>query len=98
MPSDVIRRPQDRTASRAPRFLLRYIFLAILFALAAWFQIGAIRRVLRSVPARVPLFAIATGSNIVELVDPQASAAGLHRGDIVAAIKWTSLYRDEGIS
>ncbi len=77
---------ESGSAARAPRFVLRYVLLALLFAVAVWFQIGAIRGVFGHIPARVPEFAISPESNVIQQVDSRASAAGLHRGDIVQAI------------
>ncbi len=78
-----------RTAGNAvdrSRFLWRYVLLALLFAVAVWCQIGAVRAILYHVPVSVPAFAPSTNSNVLNLVDPRASAAGLHKGDILLAI------------
>lgn len=69
-----------------PNFTLRYIFLALLFAIAVFFQIGAIKTALSPVPLDEPFFAPRLGSASIEQVSHKAAHAGLHRGDILVAI------------
>lgn len=69
-----------------PNFTVRYIFLALLFAIAVFFQIGDIRTELREVPADLPMFVPRPGSASIAYADHKASHAGLHKGDILVAI------------
>ncbi len=70
----------------APRVVVRYVLLALLFALAVLFQIGSTRVILRHVPADFPTFGPNSISTSVGIVDSKAAAAGLHKGDILVAI------------
>ena len=73
-------------AAGAPRFVLRYVALAFVFAIAMFFQVGAIRAILRRAPAAYPGFAPSLSSPVLRIVDSRAVAAGLHPGDILVAI------------
>jgi sigma-B regulation protein RsbU (phosphoserine phosphatase) len=73
-------------AAHAPRFLLRYVVLALLFAISVLFQIGSVRNIGDYLSASVPKFAPAEGTAVLRFVDARASAAGLRRGDILVAI------------
>jgi sigma-B regulation protein RsbU (phosphoserine phosphatase) len=74
------------TVTRAPRFLVRYILLALLFTIAVLFQIGTTRAFLHRVPPDYPNFGPFLGSPVLQIVDSRALAAGLHKGDILVAI------------
>lgn len=81
----MMRREAGASAGR-PNFTVRYIFLGLLFAVAIFFQIGAIRMVLREVPVDLPMFVPQPGSASIEYADHKASHAGLQKGDIIVAI------------
>ncbi len=73
-------------APRAPRFVVRYILLALLFAVVVFFQIGSTRTILRHVPVDFPTFVPGSAGASLDYVDSKASAAGLHKGDVLVAI------------
>jgi phosphoserine phosphatase RsbU/P len=68
-----------------PRFVFRYIFVALLFAVVIFFQIGFTRAVLREVPADVTDFMPRPGTASIK-VTPRALRAGLNKDDILVAI------------
>jgi len=72
--------------ARSPRFVIRYILLALLFAVVVFIQIGSTRTILRQSPADFPMFTPGLASASLNYVDSKASAAGLHKGDILVAI------------
>ncbi len=74
------------TVWRAPRFVARYILLALLFAVAVFYQIGTARSLLGRVPVDYPVFAPSLTSPVLIFADSRALAAGLHKGDILVAI------------
>ncbi|MGC2110917.1 MAG: SpoIIE family protein phosphatase [Candidatus Korobacteraceae bacterium] len=73
-------------AARVPRFVVRYILLAFLFAVAVFFQIGSTRGILRHVSTDFPAFVPGVATASLEYVDAKASAAGLRKGDILISI------------
>ena len=77
---------QEAGPTRAPRFVFRYILLALLFAVVAFFQIGSTRATLRYVPVDFPAFVPGLFSSTLYIVDSKALAAGLRKGDILLAI------------
>jgi sigma-B regulation protein RsbU (phosphoserine phosphatase) len=86
MASNAIMSREAGAVARAPRFLVRYILLALLFAIAVFFQIGTTRAFLHRIPADYPNFGPFFGSPALQIVDSRALAAGLHKGDILVAI------------
>jgi sigma-B regulation protein RsbU (phosphoserine phosphatase) len=68
-----------------PRHVFRYVLLACLFATVIFFQVGSTRAVLHGVPVDIPFFIPAPGATL-QYVDSKATAAGLHKGDILLAI------------
>ncbi len=75
------------TALSVPRskFVFRYIFLALLFAVVVFFQIGFIRGILGAPPGESALFFVHPGSASVA-PGHKAERAGLRKGDLLLAI------------
>ena len=70
-----------------PRALVfRYVLLACLFAAAVCYQVGSAVLILQQGSIDLPAFTPATGSAAIGDVEPEGSAAGLHKGDILVAI------------
>ena len=78
--------PVAGTVRLVNRPTLQYVVLALLALIASAYQIGIARDVLLTFNTHVPLFSMATASNVIELVRDDAAAAGLQRGDEVLAI------------
>lgn len=85
MASDPISRQDPRSASPSRRPVLRYVLLAVLFAAAVCYQVGSAILILQH-GFHIPDFVPDSASAAVDVLDANASAAGLHRGDILVAI------------
>ncbi|MGA2371233.1 MAG: SpoIIE family protein phosphatase [Candidatus Korobacteraceae bacterium] len=85
MPSEAIstRNALPATPSRRPVF--RYVLLACLFAVAACYQVGSAVLILQH-GFHIPDFMPASASAAIDVLGATASAAGLHKGDILVAI------------
>jgi sigma-B regulation protein RsbU (phosphoserine phosphatase) len=65
--------------------VFRYVLLACLFTTAVFFQVGSAGAFLYRGPVDIPFFFPAPGAAL-QYLGSQATAAGLHKGDILVAI------------
>ncbi len=86
MASDAISPRNLRSAVPSRGLVFRYALLACLFAIAACYQVGSAVLILQQGSIALPAFTPAIGSAAIWKVEPEASAAGLHKGDILVAI------------
>jgi sigma-B regulation protein RsbU (phosphoserine phosphatase) len=73
------------SAAPSQRPVFRYVLLACLFAAAVCYQVGSTILILQH-GFHLPDFMPAPANAVLEMVDAEAGAAGLHKGDILVAI------------
>jgi len=86
MASDAISTRNARSVAPSRRPVLRYVLLACLFAIVVCYQVGSTWAILHRIPVDIPVFEPAPASAALGYVDSRATAAGLHKGDILVAI------------
>jgi phosphoserine phosphatase RsbU/P len=86
MASDPTSFDRARSSVVPPRPIFRYALLACLFAATVCLQLGSTLPILQRVPVAIPDFVPSPASAALGYVDSKATAAGLHRGDILLAL------------
>lgn len=86
MASDAISTRNAPSAAPPRALVLRYVVLACLFAAAVCYQVGSAVLVFQQGSIGLPAFTPAIGSAAIGDVEPEGSAAGLRKGDILVAI------------
>lgn len=68
------------------RPIFRYAVLGFLFAITLVYEIRFTKDIYRDEKIDIPFFYPAEGSNVIQLLRPEAIHAGIHRGDILLAV------------